>query len=445
MLEALARRERGTGAGAVVRGVVLALRLELTAAVASLGPELDRNPVARGVLETLVAPRGKPELVSGLVHAPWIEHVDPELAAVLASFAAALGPPEDATRGLERLRSAEERLRDGGLSPPSVGATLQIARLVLEAATGARAVSSSVRECLALTSKDVPPPPLLHRLLQAALVGTLARSSEPPAIAELERAAILATEVRMALLEACVLVDLGRLYTRSPATREAGLGWLVRVRALVAHGEAPTLEHASLHEQGSTALAQGRFGVAAAHYQSARRIAAACRLHDASILSCALEALALLAAGDRAAASSCAEELVDARLLAAGAPATALALVLRALLALTGDDVARARSEIERASRVARSAPRAEDARSFVAIVAALLDEIAEGSLEPLAVALEAHPSEAARSLSVLRAIAVHARSEPLRLSLEAAVERALALAGPVSTAEHPTDAPPPP
>src|SRR4029077_973670 len=99
MIEALARRERGTEIGRVARALSLGLPLEIDAATLVLEPLAERTDLARAVAACVLSPRArvatKARIEKGIANAPdWTEGVDVELGELLVGVEAALCGPE---------------------------------------------------------------------------------------------------------------------------------------------------------------------------------------------------------------------------------------------------------------------------------------------------------------------------------------------------------------
>ena len=88
-----------------------------------------------------------------------------------------------------------------------------------------------------------------------------------------------------------------------PERVEQGLNVLERAATLLAHGDAPSLEHIAEHNRGAALVIQGRYSEAAPHLRRARSAAKGELSLEHEILSCMNEGLSHVALGDREAAS----------------------------------------------------------------------------------------------------------------------------------------------
>jgi len=442
LLDALARREKGGFAAVASHAFGLSLRSALAS--------VDGTPLARALASAVVLPRASRALAA--LHdeslgsqAAALDALEPELHAVLATFAAILATPKSARTALLSIRRAATRLREDALAPRTVLGTLLVAEVALAVLCEDRPARSAIAEARAIMAKEGPAVALhpLDRLARGLLLGATALHEDPElARAELEAAAKLATEAKSALVEARVLSELGRLLVLDSATREQGLGWLVRVETLVAHAEAPTFEHASHHDRGGASLLRGRYDEAAVAYGKARAVLVDEGQTDGEVLSGASLALTKLASGEAGSAdfaTSLVADFVEPRLAVTEARTAAFAMLARAMVALTAGDLARARRDVERARGFAVEVVRgSQDAVGLVEIAAALLcarglpaesgasSAENEGRNRDLAEVVRVHSGGALRFLPILRAIVSRVPNAALRLPLLAAADAAL-------------------
>lgn len=442
LLDALARREKGGFAAVASHAFGLSLRSALAS--------VDETPLSRALASAVVLPRASRALAA--LHdeslgsqAAALDAIEPELHAVLATFAAILATPKSVRTALLSVRRAATRLREDALAPRTVLGTLMVAEVALAVVCEDRLARSAIAEARAIMAKEGPAVALhpLDRLARGLLLGATALHEDPElARAELEAAGKLATEAKSALVEARVLSELGRLLVLDSATREQGLGWLVRVETLVAHAEAPTFEHASHHDRGGASLLRGRYDEAAVAYGKARAVLVDEGQTDGEVLSGASLALTKLASGDAGSAdfaTSLVADFVEPRLAVTEARTAAFALLARAMVALTAGDLARARRDVERARGFAVEVVRgSQDAVGLVEIADALLcarglpaesgasSSENEGRTRDLAEVVRVHSGGALRFLPILRAIVSRVPNPALRLPLLAAADAAL-------------------
>ncbi len=358
MLDALARRERGSVPGRVARALALSLRLELDAAALVLEPLVAAHPLARAVAVTVLGPRAR-RVTRARVFAdrdePWGGAILPELGALLAAVGAATSPSADAVRDVERIARAEAALGeeggatdDGSVPPEQLRArdaargTLKLAHLAARVRTGELDVFVALDTAAPLVAAGRAPDGLLlplDRALRSMFIGTMAGLVDASrARDELERAHRVASETGATLLEVVSGIAWGALLVQHRAHEAHGLALLERVSTLVAHGDAPTLDHAAQHHRATALVARGDWQAAIAPLQLAREAARAERAVDAEVLSTATELAAHLAIGDASAAEEVSGSLSDSAIASARPRPAAFAWIARALAALAGDD-----------------------------------------------------------------------------------------------------------
>ncbi len=453
MLEALGRRERGTDVGRVARAISLTLRLELDAAAVVLEPLLAGSPLARAVATCLVAPRARRSTRGRLetdVDETWLDEVSFDAAAVLVPLGVTLLPREDAPRVLLRCRRLLARVTDK--TPSAVGAALSMARCTAASVTGDATPSVALEEFLALREAEPAPSSPLAVLVRALLLGTLTfRVDEHLARTELELAARLAAEAGITLLEVRAQVARGGLLVEIPGRVEEGLAILERAGALLAHGDAPSLEHIAQHNRGAALIIEGRYAEAAPTLERARLAAEGELSEEHEALSCMNESFAHLALGADAAARAAISGLTEAKLQRVSGRTAAYVLVARSLHALLFGEVARAESELREAHARAAQAEAAGGDAYLLAEVVAIVCAVARGeSVDLLARAADLEKLAQDRGLSafywfdVLAAVLGHVRDPSLKAALEEALERLVLLLGPVRSGAMSTADPPP-
>jgi serine/threonine-protein kinase len=298
MLDALARRERGSEASRVARALTLGLRLEIDAAALVLEPVSDHGPGAHALAACVLAPRARAatraRIARGLGEgSAWLETVDLALGELLVATQAAICGPEEVPLAL--MRSERLLARNGPRTSSRV--TLELAHDAL--ASRARGVTEvSMRAFEEIAAGDATAPPL-SSVLRALLLGPLAfRIDDHVARASFERAAQLAADTGATLLEARALCSLGGMLVEVPGRLAQGVSALERVTTLLLHADAPSLEHLAAHNRGVAYIVEGRFTEAAEQLQHAREVASGEAPLELEILSGAQELSARLAAGD---------------------------------------------------------------------------------------------------------------------------------------------------
>jgi serine/threonine protein kinase len=464
MLDALARRERGNATGRVARAVALALRLELDAAALILEPLALSSDIARAVGATVLAPRAR-RVTRARVDSDrddkWIDTVPAELGALLAAFAAALSGRDDAARNAARCTRCLERLEHADADADAeTRARIEPLRVTLRIAVAAARVREGV-----LTSEaglDLVAPletgdgrtrsafDRVVRPLLAAAIGV--RVDEGRARDDLERAVRGANESGATLLEACASAAWGRLLVDAPLRVEQGLAVLERATTLLAHGDAPSLEHEAEHHRAAALIVQGRWKEAVPALQSAREAAHAERAVEAEVLSASLEVVAHLALGDHDPAREAAAALGEARIGTARGRAAALAWIAKCLEALASGDREAAEDALAEASARSREAG-ADSADAYVLVeVLNMLFDAAKGSLaDVVAPAAELERFAAERGFTsfywfdVLRSVLGRVDDPAVRGPMLDVLARVALLLGPASriARDRRTSAPP--
>jgi serine/threonine protein kinase len=464
MLDALARRERGNATGRVARAVALALRLELDAAALILEPLALSSDIARAVGATVLAPRAR-RVTRARVDSDredaWIDTVPVELAALLASFAAALSGRDDAARDASRCTRCLERLeRAEATADPEARGRIDSARITLRIAVAAARVRAG--ELTSEAALDLTAPletgdgrtrsafDRVVRPLLAAAIGV--RIDEGRARDDLERAVRAANESGATLLEACASAAWGRLLVDAPLRVEQGLAVLERATTLLAHGDAPSLEHEAEHHRAAALIVQGRWKEAVPALQSAREAAHAERAVEAEVLSASLEVVAHLALGDHDPAREAAAALGEARIGTARGRAAALAWIAKCLEALASGEREAAEDALAEASARSREAG-ADSADAYVLVeVLNMLFDAAKGSpADVVAPAAELERFAAERGFTsfywfdVLRSVLDRVDDPATRGPMQDVLGRVAILLGPASriARDRRTSAPP--
>jgi hypothetical protein len=290
------------------------------------------------------------------------------------------------------------------------------------------------------------------RALLAAAIGV--RVDEGRARDELERAVRLANESGATLLEASASAAWGRLLVDVPQRVDTGLAVLERASTLLAHGDAPSLEHEAEHHRAAALIVQGRWKDAVPHLQAAREAAHAERALDSEVLSASLEVVAHLASGHHEPAREAAAALGEARIGTAGGRAAALAWIARCLEALaSGDREAAEDAHAEATARSREAGVESADAYVLVEILAMLFDAAkgAAPDVHGVASELERFASERGFTsfywLDVLKSVIGHVLEPDARVAMQDVLARVSTLLGPASrlARERRTSAPPPP
>jgi hypothetical protein len=444
--------------------VALALRLELDAAALILEPLALSSDIARAVGATVLAPRAR-RVTRARVDSDrddkWIDTVPAELAALLASFAAALSGRDDAARDASRCTRCLERLeRAEAQADAETRGRIESARVTLRIAVAAARVRAG--ELTSEAALDLTAPletgdgrtrsafDRVVRPLLAAAIGV--RIDEGRARDDLERAVRASNESGATLLEACASAAWGRLLVDAPLRVEQGLAVLERATTLLAHGDAPSLEHEAEHHRAAALIVQGRWKEAVPALQSAREAAHAERAVEAEVLSASLEVVAHLALGDHDPAREAAAALGEARIGTARGRAAALAWIAKCLEALASGDREAAEDALAEASARSREAG-ADSADAYVLVeVLNMLFDAAKGSLaDVVAPAAELERFAAERGFTsfywfdVLRSVLDRVDDPAVRGPMQDVLARVAILLGPASriARDRRTSAPP--
>jgi tetratricopeptide (TPR) repeat protein len=365
----------------------------------------------------------------------WIDAIDPELAAMLAALGACMSTREDAARSAARCKRAFERLPEGS----SAGITAKMAQYAAACLGGQMPTSTGLAEIQKL--RDQNPPTQFGSLVRAILLGVTGfRGDEHLARQQLERAAKIAAETGNTLLEARAIVAWGGMLVEIPSRVDQGLNVLERATALLAHGDAPSLEHIAEHNRGAALIIQGRYAEAAQHLSRARVAARGELSSEHETISCANEAFAHLFQGHYEKATAALGELSDKKMTEVSARTAGFAHVARSLHALLFGTLEQASVELRRAMAKARTA---EADGGDVTLLAELLgilyaaarsepvDLLARaGELEKLA---QDHGFASFYWMENLRSVVAHVRDEVLRLPMEDTLERLMVMLAPIN------------
>jgi serine/threonine-protein kinase len=453
MLDALARRERGSTVGRISRAVSLALRLELDAAALILEPLAPQSDVARAIGTCVVAPRAR-RVTRARVDSDredtWVDTIDRDLGAAICVFGAALTTREDATRNQGRCTRMIERM--GAVRSPMM-ITLRMAERTAACLAGASDAREAIGDLLRLRDADEQPPNAFDVLMRALLLGALGfRADEHLAREQLERAARFAAETGATLVEARAMVAWGGMLVEIPGRVEQGLHVLERATTILAHGDVPTLEHIAEHNRGAALLILGRWGDAVPHFRRAREAAQGERSREHELASMTNEAMALLCLGERTTAARLLDELSDVRLNASSPRTAAFAHVARALGALCTQGIEGARSQALRGlARAAEAGADAGDAYLMAELLTVLLQVGRGEAIDLLARAGEIE--QRAQNIGfvsfywfdILRAIIAQVRDAAERERLEATRARLLVMLGPETQVASSRRTSPPP
>ena len=440
MLDALGRRERGTELGRVARAIGLGFRLELEAAALLLEALSATSETVQAVGAALVAPRARASTrarIDPQKTDAWVDAIDPDLAGMLVCVATALTTQDDAARNEARCRRALARF-PGVVSP--LVTTLHMGLLTTSSIAGNAVTSSATTEFLRLRDGDAQPPSPFHTLMRAVMLGVLTfRADEHRAREQLERAAQTAADSGVVLFEARALVAWGGMLVEVPGRVEEGLGVLARAGTLLAHGDAPSLEHIAEHNRGAALIIQGRYAEAAPHFRRARAAAAGELSSEHEILSCMNELFATLALGDAAAAALIVADLSDEKLSAASARTATYGYIGRALHAIGHRSLAAAQTELRRANARASEAEASGGDAYLLAEVVGILFASARGeSVDLLARAGEMEKLAQDRGFpsfywfELLRSTVQKMHDTALRVAMTETLERLILLLGPL-------------
>lgn len=441
MLDALGRRERGTELGRVARGIALAFRLELEAAALILEALSASSQSVQAVGAALVAPRARASTRARIdlqKTDAWIDAIDPELAGMFVCVATALTTQNDAARNEARCRRALARFPD--VHSPLV-TTLHMALLTASSIAGNAATSGATTEFIRLRDGDSQPPSPFHTLMRAVLLGVLTfRADEHLSREQLEKASQIAADCGVVLFEARALVAWGGMLVEIPGRVEEGLGVLERAATLLAHGDAPSLEHIAEHNRGAALIIQGRYAEAAPHFRRARAAASGELSVEHEVLSCMNEVFATLALGDATAATLTIADLSDDKLSAVSARTATYGYIGRALHAVCHRSLNAAQTELRRANARASEAEASGGDAYLLAEVVGILFAAARGeSVDLLARAGEMEKLAQDRGFpsfywfEVLRSSVQKMHDTALRDAMTETLERLILLLGPLS------------
>ena len=390
MLDALARRERGNPIGRIARAVALALRLELDAAALILEPLAMQSDVARAIGAAVLAPRAR-RVTRARVDSDredrWVDTIDPELGGMLVALATALATNEDAPRDVDRCARALARLdaasaRSGmPLTADATRTTLRIAHAAARVRRGEldRGVAADlVAPLLGLVEGRAEAP--FHVVVRALCAAALS-NDDARAFAELERAERVAADTGTTLLDASSATALGTLLAAQSPRDERALLALERAGTLLAHGDAPSLEHDAEQHRATVLIAFGRWSDAVVHLRAAREAAHAERAGELELVSASLEVLADLATGDLQAAYESAAILGETRLSTANGRTAALGWVARALTSLSASDREGAEDALTEAEARVREADRRNADLYILVEILGMLFDAAHGAL----------------------------------------------------------------
>jgi len=436
MLEALARRERGSEIGRVARALSLGLRLEIDAATLVLEPFSERSDLACAVASCLLAPRArvatKARIARGVSARDWIETVDVELGEVLVATETAICGPEEIPRCITRC----DRLlaRDG--KSTNARATLSLAHLALSARArnATRDGVDAWNDFVAADSTSASP---MASLLRALMLGALAfRIDDHVARASFERAAQIASDAGATLLEVRSLVSWGGMLVEVPGRLTQGINVLERVATLLLHADCPSLEHIAAHNLGAAFVVEGEFERAAREFHRAREVASGEAPIEFEILSGAQELTARLAAGDTDGGLSVARLLRVSRNVPVAPREAMLVAIALSLARFSEDDLEGARSELAHART---DADTTGDAQLFAGALDVIYAAAAGETIDYLAVAAELHKAAEASGFAAfywfdaIRAIAKRLSNERVRVASLHAIDRLVVLLAPAS------------
>jgi serine/threonine protein kinase len=444
MIDALARRERGSALSRIARAVVLALRLELDAAALILEPLTGQSELARALGSTLIAPRARRVTRTRVdvdkVDA-WVAEVDLELGGLLCAMATSMTVREDAARNGERCKRWLERASPGAAS--STLTTVRIAQLTAATFSGVLNSSEALADVIRLRDADRETASPFVVLVRAMLLGLLSfRIDEHVARDQLERATRLAAESGATLLEMRGLVAWGGMLVEIPERVEQGLGVLERATTLLAHGDAPSLEHVAEHNRGAALVIQGRYAEAAPHLRRARRAARGELWLEHEVLSCMSEGLSYVALGDRESAAKIVEDLTEPRLAQCSARTAAYCHIVRSIYAMMYEGLDRAGTELKRAYvRAAEAQDQGADAYLLAEALGILHAVARHEEVDILGRAGELQKLAQDRGLvsfywfQALRAVVTHLGDEELKRTFGETLEKLIVLLGPMQLA----------
>ena len=447
MVDALARRERGAQTARIARAVALALRLELDAAALVLEPLAGQSDLARAFGATLVAPRAR-RATRARVDADrsdaWVDTIDLELGAMLVSLGTCMTLRDDATRCEQRCRRLLERASTSVASPTFT--TVRMAQISGATLAGTLNTTTAIADLLRLRDAERETASPFNVLVRALLLGvTCFRADEHLSREQLERATKLAAEKGNTLLEARALVTWGGMLVEIPERVEHGLSILDRATTLLAHGDAPSLEHIAEHNRGAALVIQGRYSESAPHLRRARHAAKGELSLEHEMLSCMNEGFSHVCLGDRDAAARIVDELSDARLAQCSARTGAYCHVVRSMFAMLFEPPERANAELRRAhARAAEADAEGADAYLLAEALGILYASARHEEIDLLARAGELQKLGQDRGFvsfywfEVLRAMVAQMKDPELRATVGSTLEKLVVLLGPASSIAPP-------
>jgi hypothetical protein len=225
-----------------------------------------------------------------------------------------------------------------------------------------------------------------------------------------------------------------------PERVEQGLSVLERATTLLAHGDAPSLEHIAEHNRGAALIIQGRYAEAGPHLRRAREAAKGELSLEHEILSCMDEGLSTLCLGQKEAAARIVEEMSDARIAQVSPRTAAYCHVVRSMYAMLFQETNRARAELRRANqRAAEAEAEGGDAYLLAEALGILYAAARDEEIDLLARAGELQKLAQDRGFvhfywfEVLRAIVRQLRPPELRATVAETLDRLVVLLGPAS------------
>jgi hypothetical protein len=246
--------------------------------------------------------------------------------------------------------------------------TLRIAVAAARVRTGELTSGAALDLVAPLESGDRGTRSALDRVVRPLLAAAIgARIDEGRARDDLERAVRAANESGATLLEACASAAWGRLLVDVPQRVDQGLAVLERATTLLAHGDAPSLEHEAEHHRAAALIVQGQWKASVPCLQAAREAAHGERAVEAEVLSASLEVVAHLALGEPNPAREAAAALGEARIGTARGRAAALAWIAKCLEALASGEREAAEDALAEASARSREAG-ADSADAYVLV-----------------------------------------------------------------------------
>jgi len=447
MIDALARRERGGTTARIARAITLALRLELDAAALVLEPLAAQSDLARAFGTALVAPRARRATrarVDSDKSDGWVESIDLVLAAMLVSLATCMTVHDDAARCEQRCRRLLERAGAGAVS--ATFTTVRMSQLGAGVIAGAVNTTSAIADMLHLrdAERDVVTP--FNMLVRALILGvTSFRADEHLSREQLERATKIAAETGNTLLEARSLVTWGGMLVEIPERVEHGLNILDRATTLLAHGDAPSLEHIAEHNRGAALIIQARYSEAAPHLRRARQAARGELSLEHEMLSCMNEGLSHLSLGDREASARIVDDLSDARLLQVSARTASYCHIVRSIHAMLFDSLEHANTELRRAfSRAGEADAEGADAYLLAEALGILYASARNEDIDLLTRAGELQKLAHDRGFvsfywfEVLRATAKQLKDEGVRETVTHTLEQLIVMLGPATSVAPP-------